>query len=99
MIGGGYGTGRELVEFFTRHGMGNGLIGMLASTALISVIFALTLALSNKFKAHDYRTFFKVLLGPGWFTFEILGVMMFVVVLAVMGAAAQLSQPQAARLS
>ena len=88
MIGGGYGTGRELVEFFTRHGMGNGLIGMLASTALISVIFALTLALSNKFKAHDYRTFFKVLLGPGWFTFEILGVLMFVVVLAVMGAAA-----------
>ena len=87
-IGGGYGTGRELVEFFTRFGMGNGLAGMLLATACMSATFAITLALATRFRAYDYRTFFKLLLGRGWFAFEILGITLFVVVLAVMGAAA-----------
>ena len=63
MIGGGYGTGRELVEYFTRHGMGNGLLGMLLATGLISAIFATTLALAIRFQVYDYRSFFKLLLG------------------------------------
>ena len=88
MIGGGYGTGRELVEYFTRHGMGGGLLGMLLATVLISAIFAVSLALAVRFQAYDYRTFFKILLGRAWFLFEILGVLLFIVVLAVMGAAA-----------
>jgi uncharacterized membrane protein YkvI len=87
-IAGGYGTGRELVEFFTRHGMANGFAGMLLATALMSMVFALSLALASRFQAYDYRTFFKVLLGRGWFLFEILAVVLFVLVLAVMGAAA-----------
>ncbi len=88
MIGGGYGTGRELVEFFTRFGMGNGFVGQLLATVFISAAFALTLAIAQRYGAYDYRSFFKLLLGRGWFVFEILGVMLFVVVLAVMGAAA-----------
>jgi uncharacterized membrane protein YkvI len=87
-IAGGYGTGRELVEFFTRHGMSNGLAGMLLTTALMSLIFAVSLALARRFQVYDYRSFFKVLLGRGWFLFEILAVALFVLVLAVMGAAA-----------
>lgn len=87
-IGGGYGTGRELVEFFTRHGMGNGLAGMAMATLLMSLVFALSLAVSQRFGVYDYRSFFKVLLGRGWFVFEILALMLFVLVLAVMGAAA-----------
>jgi uncharacterized membrane protein YkvI len=87
-IAGGYGTGRELVEFFTRHGMGNGLAGMLLATALMSLVFAVSLALAHRFAVYDYRSFFKVLLGRGWFLFEILAVILFVLVLAVMGAAA-----------
>jgi uncharacterized membrane protein YkvI len=88
MIGGGYGTGRELVEFFTRHGIGNGFLGQLLATVLISLIFALTLALAVRYRTYDYRTFFKLLLGRGWFLFEVLMVVMFVLVLAVMGSAA-----------
>lgn len=87
-IGGGYGTGRELVEFFTRFGMGNGFAGMLLATACMSIIFALTLTVAQRFSVYDYRSFFKLLLGRGWFLFEILGVILFVVVLAVIGAAA-----------
>jgi uncharacterized membrane protein YkvI len=87
-IAGGYGTGRELVEFFTRHGMGNGLAGMLLATTLMSLVFAVSLALARRYRAYDYRSFFKVLLGRGWFLFEILAVALFILVLAVMGAAA-----------
>jgi uncharacterized membrane protein YkvI len=88
MIGGGYGTGRELVEFFTRFGIGAGLLGQLLATALISLTFALTLMLAVRFGAYDYRTFFKLLLGPAWVLFEALLVVLFVIVLAVMGSAA-----------
>ena len=28
MIGGGYGTGREISEYFTQYGMGRGLLGL-----------------------------------------------------------------------
>ncbi|HEY5645323.1 MAG TPA: hypothetical protein VIS76_05250, partial [Pseudomonadales bacterium] len=88
MIGGGYGTGRELVEFFTRHGVGNGFVGQLIATAMISTIFAISLMLCVRFQAYDYRSFFKILLGRGWFLFEVLLVVLFVLVLAVMGSAA-----------
>jgi uncharacterized membrane protein YkvI len=88
MIGGGYGTGRELVEFFTRHGIANGLLGQLLATALVSAIFALTLVLAVRFQAFDYRSFFRLLLGRGWFLFELLLMVLFVLVLAVMGSAA-----------
>jgi uncharacterized membrane protein YkvI len=88
MIGGGYGTGRELVEFFTSHGIANGFLGQLLATALASAIFATTLMLAVRYQAFDYRTFFKLLLGRFWFLFEILIVLMFIIVLAVMGSAA-----------
>jgi uncharacterized membrane protein YkvI len=88
MIGGGYGTGRELVEFFTRHGMAGGLMGQILATLIIAAIFAVTLALSTRFKAYDYRSFFKLLLGRGWFIFELLLIAMIVLVLAVIGSAA-----------
>lgn len=87
-IAGGYGTGRELVEFFTRHGIGNGLAGMILATSLMAVVFALSLALAQQFAAYDYRSFFKILLGRAWFLFEMLAVVLFILVLAVMGAAA-----------
>ena len=81
IIGGGYGTGRELVEFFTNQGMGAGVLGILVATTVMSVTFALSLVVANRFNAYDYRTFFKVLLGPAWFLFEILMVLLFIVVL------------------
>jgi uncharacterized membrane protein YkvI len=88
MIGGGYGTGRELVEFFTRFGISNGFLGQLLATALISTAFTLTLLLAVRFGTYDYRSFFRLLLGRGWITFEALLVVLFIIVLAVMGSAA-----------
>src|SRR3546814_18814994 len=39
-------------------------------------------------RAYDYRSFFRVLLGRGWFVFEIGYFLLMLVILAVMGAAA-----------
>ena len=87
-VGGGYGTGRELVEFFGRHGIGNGLLGMALATTIMAMTFALSLALAQHYRAYDYRSFFRVLLGRAWFLYEIIVVLLIILVLAVIGAAA-----------
>lgn len=89
VIAGGYGTGRELVEYFLNYGPLGGLLGMFLVTTLIwSLLLALSFEFSRKFKAYDYRTFFIKLLGPGWFVFEILYLILLFIVLAVIGSAA-----------
>ncbi len=89
VIAGGYGTGRELVEYFLNYGPLGGLLGMLLVTTLIwSLLLAVTFEFSRKFRAYDYRTFFKKLLGPFWFIFEIPYFILLFLVLAVIGSAA-----------
>ena len=88
IIGGGYGTGRELVEFFLQYGALGGLLGMvLITTVRWSVFLALTFEFSRLFRALDYRAFFKQLLGPGWIIFEEIYAVYLLLVLAVIGAA------------
>ncbi len=88
-IAGGYGTGRELVEFFLNYGPLGGLLGMfLVTTLMWSIILAVSFEFSRRFKAYDYRTFFKKLLGPFWFLFEIIYAVQIFLVLAVIGSAA-----------
>ena len=88
IIGGGYGTGRELVEYFLKYGPVGGILGMLLITTVMwSIFLALTFEFSRIFRAFDYRTFFKALLGRGWIIFEILYAVYLLIVLAVLGAA------------
>jgi uncharacterized membrane protein YkvI len=88
VIAGGYGTGRELVEYFLNYGPLGGLLGMLLTTAIWSILLAITFEFSRKFQAYEYRTFFSKLLGPFWFIFEILYFILLFIVLAVIGSAA-----------
>ncbi|MBD3414252.1 MAG: hypothetical protein GF421_07480 [Candidatus Aminicenantes bacterium] len=89
VIAGGYGTGRELIEYFLQYGPLAGLLGMfLVTTVIWSLVLAVTFEFSRKFKAFDYRTFFKKLLGPFWPFFEVLYLLMLFLVLAVIGSAA-----------
>lgn len=89
VIAGGYGTGRELVEYFLNYGPLGGLLGMfLVTTVLWSILLALTFEFSRIYRAYDYRTFFMELLGPFWFIFEILYFILLFIVLAVIGSAA-----------
>ena len=88
VIAGGYATGRELVEFFLPAGPWGGLLGMLVSMLVWSAVLMLSFELARVARAYDYRSFFKVLLGRGWFVFEVGYFALMIIILAVMGAAA-----------
>jgi uncharacterized membrane protein YkvI len=89
VIAGGYGTGRELVEFFLRYGTRGGLMGMvLVSTVVWSLVCMATFEFARRFGTFEYRTFFKRLLGRGWILFEICYLFTLMIVLAVIAAAA-----------
>lgn len=88
IIGGGYGTGRELIEWFMALGPWGGMAGMAAATVIMGVVLAFTFELGRQFKAFDYRTFMKHLLGPGWRLFEVIYLAMLVLIISVMGSAA-----------
>ena len=88
VITGGYGTGRELVEFFLSHGPLGGLLAMALATAVWSAVCVVSYEFARVFRAFDYRSFFQRLLGPGWIAFEILYLALMMIVLAVIAAAA-----------
>ncbi|MEM6703077.1 MAG: hypothetical protein AAF690_10245 [Acidobacteriota bacterium] len=89
IIGGGYGTGRELVEFFLQYGPVGGLYGMLGPTlVLVTLCCMVGFEMARRFQAYDYRRFFGELLGPGWILYEITYLVFIVLIMAVLGSAA-----------
>lgn len=88
MVGGGYGTGREIVEYFTSYGVLGGLLAFGVSFVTVAVVLSLTFELSRLSRAYDYRNFIRQLLGRAWFVYEILIILMFLLVLAVLASAA-----------
>ena len=88
IIGGGYGTARELVEYFLKFGPIGGLLGMILITMVVwSVFLALTFEFTRLFHTFDYRTFFKELLGPLWPSFDFIYLFLVLIILAVLGSA------------
>ncbi len=87
VIGGGYATGREIVEFFLKYGPMGGLFGMLATLVVWGIVLAVSFEFARMTRSYDYRAFFKHLLGPGWVLFEVLYYATLVLVLWVIGAA------------
>jgi uncharacterized membrane protein YkvI len=87
LIAGGYGTGRELVEYFVQYGPTGGLMGMGLTTVLWAALFALSFEFARVFKAYDYRTFFEKLIGPGWMVYEAAFIVLLFLIMGVVGAA------------
>jgi len=87
VIGGGYATGRELVEFFLPTGPRGGIYAMLLAALIWSVVCVVTFLFARATHSEDYRTFFRNLLGRGWIVFEIAYCLFIVLILAVFGAA------------
>ena len=86
IIGGGYATGREVVEYAGRFGTWGWL-----SVAIITVCFAVVMALSFELArlagAYDYKTWSRNLVGPFWWLVDLLILSMMMLVIAVMTAA------------
>ena len=87
IIGGGYATGRELVEFFLSLGPAAGLLGLAVTTLAFSVISAVCFEFARRTASYNYRAFFRALLGRWWFLYEIAYLILGLLVLAVIGAA------------
>jgi len=88
VFGGGYGTGREIVEFISSNGPMGGLLGILIVAIAWGLALAISYEFARRFKVYDYRNFFKRLIGPFWLLFEIQFVFALLLVLAVNSAAA-----------
>ena len=87
VVGGGYGTGRELVEFFLREGPAPGYLGMVVAMLIWGIILALGFELARVGRNYDYRTFSKALLGRGWVAVDVLAILSMILTVAVIGSA------------
>lgn len=88
VVAGGYGTGREIVEYFIQYGPKNGLLGMfLVTTILWAAVCAASFEFARLFRTYDYRSFFKNLIGGAWPLYEICYILLLFIVLGVCGAA------------
>ena len=89
VIAGGYGTGKEIVEFFLSFGTVGGIVAILGISGVVwAVVCAATFEFARVFQAYDYRTFFKELLGKAWWIYEICYMVLLLIVLAVIAASA-----------
>ena len=61
MVGGGYATGRELVEFFLSKGPATGVAGLALTALWMSAAAVVSFALARQFGAFDYRSFCRTL--------------------------------------
>lgn len=88
IVGGGYGTGREITEFFLVHGVLGGFFGMLISCLVWGAVLAVAFEFARITKSYNYKTFFQALLGRFWWLFEVIYLLIALLVLAVLGSAA-----------
>lgn len=89
IVAGGYGTGQELSVFFLSLGPREGLLAiMLIPIPVISGAAMLSFELARLFKAYDYRSFFRLILGRAWFIWEIGFLSGLTIFFGVMGSAA-----------
>jgi uncharacterized membrane protein YkvI len=88
MVGGGYATGRELVEFFISKGPATGLAGLALTALWIGGGALVAFELARQYRAFDYRSFCRIFLGRFWVLFEAGYYALLLLVLSVLSAAA-----------
>ena len=89
VIAGGYGTGRELVEFFLRYGPLGGLLAMVCiNTVIWSLVCVVSFELTRLWRSYDYRSFCRGLLGRAWVSYEVCYLILMLIILAVIAASA-----------
>ena len=88
VIGGGYGTGNEIAQYFGIHGMGHGIIGMIVTTLVWAVVASATFEFCRVFMVYDYNNMSQKLLGPVGYLYEVCYIVLMLIVLGVINATA-----------
>lgn len=87
LIGGGYATGREIVEYGARFGAGGWICG-LAIFFGFSLMSMLSIEVCRQWHVYDYKSLLKKMIGPGWMVYEIVYLLGAILTIAVMASAA-----------
>lgn len=87
LIGGGYATGREIVEYGAKFGASGWVCG-LAIFLGFSIMSILSMETCRQWQVYDYKSLLKKLIGPAWFLYEIVYLLLAILIIAVMASAA-----------
>ena len=89
VIAGGYGTGRELVEYFMGYGPVKGTMAICLITLVVwSLVAALTYMFAVLYQKYNYKNIMQELLGPVSIAYEIAYIYLIVIIMAVVTSAA-----------
>lgn len=89
VIAGGYGTGRELVEYFMGYGPVKGTMAICLVTLVVwSLVAALTYMFAVLYQKYNYKNIMQELLGPVSIAYEIAYIYLIVIIMAVVTSAA-----------
>ncbi len=86
LIGGGYATGREIIEYGAKFGA-LGWIAGLGTFIGFSVVSIITFELARIYRVYDYKSIVKEIIGKGWILFDIIYVLIIILIIAVMASA------------
>ncbi|MDQ0414597.1 YkvI family membrane protein [Mesobacillus stamsii] len=86
LVGGGFATGREIVEYGAKYGA-MGWIGGIGIFIGFIVMASLSFELARHFKAYDYRSLLKHLIGRAWILYDIVYLLLAILIISVMAAA------------
>jgi uncharacterized membrane protein YkvI len=87
LIGGGYATGREIVEYGAKYGASGWICG-LAIFAGFSLMAILSMEASRLWQVYDYKSMLKKMIGQGWVAYEVVYLLLAILIIAVMASAA-----------
>ena len=86
IIGGGYSTGREIVQYAGRFGP-PAWLGVVIIFVGFSLLMVLAFEVARVARAYDYKSWIRVLIGPLWPLFDLMIFVMMLLTIAVMSAA------------
>ena len=87
LIGGGYATGREIVEYGGKFGA-SGWISGLAIFIGFSLMSVLSIEACRQWQVFDYKSLLKKMIGKGWIVYEVVYLLLAILTIAVMASAA-----------
>lgn len=88
VIGGGYGTGAEIKEYFLQKGFLGGLLGTVVTMIVWAILCAITFEFTRTFKTYDYKSMMSKLMGKASFLYEICYIVLLLIVLGVINSTA-----------
>lgn len=86
LIGGGYSTGREVVAYGAKFGALGWISGISIMVGFGLMAF-LMFETARLFRAYDYRSLVKQFLGPLWFLYDIIYILLAILIVAIVIAA------------